>query len=153
MTIQDLQLSPSSQNSQLNKHIECLQTLLDELKEKALTDDQIKLINELIEDLNAFDGNDKQTLRQLKRVRTQLLKDLTKNTKLVTKGYYRTTYLAVGMAAFGIPFGLMFSTLLGNFSFLGIGLPIGMTLGMAIGAKMDQKAKKEGRQLEVKLVM
>ena len=63
-----------------------------------------------------------------------------KELKLVTKHHYRTTWLAVGMAAFGIPFGVAFGASLGNMAFLGIGIPIGMVVGMAIGSNMDKKA-------------
>jgi hypothetical protein len=36
-------------------------------------------------------------------------------------------------------------------SYLSIGLPIGLGIGIAIGTSMDQKALKEGRQLDVEI--
>jgi len=57
--------------------------------------------------------------------------------------------LAIGMSAFGIPFGVVFGASLDNMGYLGIGLPIGMAVGMVIGAGMDKKAFEEGRQLDL----
>ena len=67
------------------------------------------------------------------------------------KKHYRNTWLAVGMAAFGIPLGLAFGATLGNMAFLGIGLPIGMVFGMSVGTNMDKKAFEEGRQLDLEI--
>lgn len=78
---------------------------------------------------------------------SSLLKLLEKELKLVPKDHYRTRWMVVGMSAFGLPFGVVFGTSLGNMAYLGLGLPIGMGIGIAIGASMDEKAKKEGRQL------
>ena len=52
---------------------------------------------------------------------------------------------------FGIPIGAAFGLSLNNMAFLGIGLPIGMSIGLAMGARMDNKAKEEGRQLDIEL--
>lgn len=60
-------------------------------------------------------------------------------------------WLAVGMAAIGIPFGVVFGISLDNMSFLGIGIPIGMGIGIAIGTAMDKKARDEGRQLDLEV--
>ena len=74
-----------------------------------------------------------------------------KEHKMVTKNHYRNTWLAQGMAAFGIPLGVAFGTSLGNMAYLGIGLPIGMAIGSAVGKRMDKKALEEGRQLDLEL--
>lgn len=55
------------------------------------------------------------------------------------------------MAAFGIPFGVVFGISLGNMAFLGIGIPIGMVVGIAIGTAMDKRAFDEGRQLDLEI--
>lgn len=52
------------------------------------------------------------------------------------------------MSAFGIPMGVAFGLSIGNLGMLGIGLPIGMGIGVAAGTVMDNKAFKEGRQLD-----
>ena len=86
---------------------------------------------------------------QLRKKLYGIFRLLEKELKIVPKNYYRNTWLALGMATFGIPFGVIFGMALGNMAFMSIGLPIGMGIGMAIGEKMDQKAQKEGRQLNL----
>ncbi len=80
---------------------------------------------------------------------SSLLQFIEKEYHLVTDKYYQNQWLAIGMAVFGMPFGLMFGMALDNLAFLGIGLPIGMSIGIAIGQQKDRKAKSEGRQLAV----
>ena len=89
--------------------------------------------------------------KQLRKTQTSILSKIEKELKLVTKNHYRNTWLAVGMAAFGIPLGVAFGASLGNMAFLGIGLPIGMIIGMAVGTNMDTKAFDEGRQLDLEI--
>ncbi|MFW5708571.1 MAG: hypothetical protein ACOC12_11640, partial [Bacteroidota bacterium] len=74
---------------------------------------------------------------------------LEKELKLVPANYYRNTWLAIGMAAFGLPIGAAFGILTGNIALIGIGLPIGLAVGMALGSEMDKKAAEEGRQLDL----
>ena len=69
----------------------------------------------------------------------------------MTKNHYRNTWLALGMAAFGIPLGVAFGTSSGNMGLIGIGLPIGMVIGMAVGSGMDKKAVESGRQLDLEI--
>ncbi len=57
--------------------------------------------------------------------------------------------MSLGMAAFGLPLGVVFGSSTGNMGLLGIGLPIGMVIGMGVGSKMDKKAFEEGRQLDL----
>ncbi len=74
-----------------------------------------------------------------------------KELKIVPRNYYRTTWMVIGMAAFGIPMGAAFGASLGNMAFIGIGLPIGMAIGISVGMGMDKKALKEGRQLDLEI--
>lgn len=71
--------------------------------------------------------------------------------KLVPKNYYRHLWIGVGMAAFGIPIGVTFGSVLGNMGLLGAGLPLGIAMGAGVGARMDKKAAEEGRQLDLEL--
>jgi drug/metabolite transporter (DMT)-like permease len=87
----------------------------------------------------------------MKKTQTQIIKLIEKKHKLVTKNHYRNTWLAIGMAVFGIPLGVAFGTSLGNMALLGIGLPIGMAIGMGVGTGMDKKALEEGRQLDLEI--
>ena len=69
----------------------------------------------------------------------------------MTKNHYRNTWLALGMAAFGIPLGVAFGMSLRNLAFLGIGLSIGLAIGIAVGTGMDKKAFEEGRQMDLEI--
>jgi len=83
----------------------------------------------------------------------KILKLLEKEMKVVPKNHYRNLWLAVGMSAIGVPIGLVFGLCLGNIGLLGTGLPIGMAIGMVFGSNMDNKAFKEGRQLDMEVLI
>lgn len=76
---------------------------------------------------------------------------MNKKGKIVPQNYYMVTWMSLGMGAFGIPLGVAFSTSLGNMAFLGAGIGMGLAIGVGVGVAMDQQAKKEGRQMPVKL--
>ncbi len=73
----------------------------------------------------------------------KVLLHLQTNHNLITEGYYTNTYMSYGIAI-GLPFGFLFSQLIGQMAFIGIGLPIGIVIGLLIGSNLDAKAKKEG---------
>jgi hypothetical protein len=77
------------------------------------------------------------------------LRTLEKDYSIVPKNYHRNKWMGIGMLLYGVTFGLIFSALLDNYAFIGIGLPIGMTLGMAIGTNKDNNAKTQGLQLDI----
>ena len=78
---------------------------------------------------------------------------LAQKLKIVPINYFRKTWFVLGMTVFGLPIGAALGLSLGNMAFLGIGLPVGMSMGLAMGARMDNKAKEEGRQLDIELKM
>lgn len=127
--------------------LEKTQALLADLETRDLSpevvdkiESEIKLINDSgIADLK------KSTAKAHRRMVKVLYEDL----RLVPISYYKTLWMSLGMAAFGLPMGIAFSTALGNYAFIGIGLPIGMVIGMAVGHKKDEDAKKNGLQLNV----
>lgn len=139
------------ENHKLQKVCSKFETLLSELRTKDLNDELIMSINEEIDFLNNISDSAKRLKSQVYKKQYKILNSVEKEAKLVVKNKYRNLWLAVGMAAFGIPLGVAFGAALGNMAFLGIGLPIGLALGIAIGSNMDQKAKAEGRQLEFEL--
>jgi len=59
--------------------------------------------------------------------------------------------MALGMAAFGMPIGIVFGSIIGNMAFIGLGLPLGMVMGLALGTNKDKTAFEEGRQLNVEI--
>jgi hypothetical protein len=69
--------------------------------------------------------------------------------KLVLPKHYLNLWIGVGMGAFGVPIGVAFSAAIENMAFIGAGLPVGIALGAAIGAGLDNKAKAEGRVLNL----
>ncbi len=149
--------------------MENLQPVIEELSKRATTAENEKLkkwLNCSIKVLKVLDdkGVDPKAMdKELKVLRKQLDADtryeqirsfygmLTvfakKEYNLLPPRYYQNQWMAIGMTAFGLPFGLMFALTLDNMAFLGIGLPIGMSLGIAIGAEKDKKAKAQGLQL------
>lgn len=89
--------------------------------------------------------------KQIRKTQASILKLIEKELKLVARNHYRNTWLAIGMAAFGIPLGVVFGKSLGNMGLLGIGLPIGMVIGIAVGSVMDKKAFEAGKQLDFEM--
>ncbi|RIW17555.1 hypothetical protein D0X99_06620 [Algoriphagus lacus] len=106
-------------------------------------------INGKLEEINATSLTGKPLQKFLTAKLTDILKQLEKELKLVPKDHFRTQWMVVGMSAFGLPFGVAFGLSLGNLAYLGLGLPFGMAIGIALGTSMDEKAKKEGRQLNL----
>jgi hypothetical protein len=125
--------------------------LLKELKTKELSDPLIMSINTKIDDINLISDSEKELRKQIRKSQSSILQLLEKELKLVTKNHYRNTWLALGMATFGIPIGVIFGAILGNMGLMGIGLPIGMAIGIAVGTKMDKKAFEEGRQIDLEI--
>lgn len=151
-----MSLMPITHTSKTNSHpkfgskLKHLNSLLDELRQRELPGTSEVYINGLIIDLNKKDGSDPKLHKQLCQLQQRILKHLEKQLKWVPKGYYQSQWTAIGMAVFGMTFGVVFATALDNMAFIGIGLPIGMAIGIGIGTTMDQKAAKENRQLAFK---
>lgn len=120
---------------------------IEELKTRELPEKQIEYINREIDQLNTIKSSDKKYVRQVRKSQADIIRHLKEEIKLVPKNYYRNLWLAVGMAAFGIPMGVAYGAALDNMAFIGVGIPLGMVIGIAIGVSMDKKAAKEGNQL------
>ena len=139
------------ENVKVNASFLLFEKLLDELRKRELPDSIVKAINEEVDDINSISDSEKNFKKKIIEKRTRIIKLLEKELKLVPKNYYRNTWMAVGMAAFGVPLGVTFGVSQGNMAFLGIGIPLGMVIGMALGAGMDKKALQEGRQLDIEI--
>ncbi len=125
--------------------------LLSELRKRELPDRIVISINKDIEELKSLSDSGVGYIRVMTKKQTGIIRLLEKDLKLVPKNYYRTTWLAIGMAVFGVPMGVVFGALFGNMAFMGMGLPIGMSIGIAVGTTMDKKALEEGRQLDLEI--
>lgn len=139
------------QNKKLNIEYSQFEELLNELNKKELSSELLSSINRSIEDINSFKDSEKELRKLISKTQSRIINLLEKELKLVTKNHYRNTWLAVGMAAFGLPIGVVFGSILENMGLIGIGLPLGMIIGMVIGARMDKKAYDEGRQLDLEI--
>lgn len=152
MSLKSLNKRPDIQTDRkLNTAYLQFEKLIEALKDKSLPDSIVDSINTSIEGLNSISDSAKDLRSQIKAKQSNLIRLLEKETKIVPKNYYRTMWLSLGMAAIGIPMGVAFGAILGNMAYLSIGLPIGLGVGVAIGRSMDQKALKEGRQLDVEI--
>jgi hypothetical protein len=136
------------QEKRLAKAVLKMQNLIEALNNKKTHGEVASIINKDIRLLKSFSGTDKEVRKALRRTHSKILKLVEKELKWVPKNHYRNTWLAIGLAAFGIPLGVAFSSA-GNSSNLAIGIPIGMVIGMAIGSLMDKKAEKEDKQLNI----
>lgn len=135
-------------SAQFTAKIQHFQQLLKELSERDLPDHITTFINTQVAAINELKGSDKRDGRIVLKCQQNILRKLEKELKIVPKNYYRNLWMALGMSAFGIPMGVALGASLGNMAFIGVGIPIGMAIGMGVGSGMDQKAEKEGRQLE-----
>lgn len=130
------------QDKRLAKAVLKMQNSIEALNKKETPGEVASVINDDIRVLNAFSGTDKEVRKTIRRTHSKILKLVEKELKWVPKNHYRTIWLAIGLAAFGIPLGAAFSN-------LGLGIPLGIIFGMVVGSQMDKKAKKEGRQLDI----
>lgn len=130
------------QDKRLTKAVLKMQNLIEALNKKETPEEVVSTINKDIRLLKPFSGTDKEVRKTIRRTHSKILKLVEKELKWVPKNHYRTIWLAIGLAAFGIPLGAAFSN-------LGLGIPLGIVFGMVVGSQMDKKAKKEGRQLDI----
>lgn len=152
MDIIPLQKRPIIETSESKqKDYDSFEKLLSELRQRAVPEEIVASTNEDLGILNQMDDSDKKWYKEMKKTRYRIVQRIYNKLKLVPKNYYRNQWMVLGMTVFGLPLGLVFSFAIGNIAFLPIGLPIGMPIGMAVGANLDQKAAKEGRQLDAEI--
>lgn len=133
-------------NKSLAKSYPLFKELIDELRERSLSDSMVSFINQQIDLINRNQG-EKELKKQVRKSKHAIARKLEKEHKIVPKGYYKQLWMALGMSAFGIPMGAAFGAAIGNMAMLGMGIPIGMAFGIAVGSQKDAQAAKEGRQL------
>ncbi|WP_111669939.1 hypothetical protein [Algoriphagus litoralis] len=150
MNIQPIILSPSVDilEPKLTKKFTSLSNLIFAAGKHHLPDPFVTYLNKEIQSISQFPGNTEETSKMLGELQKTILKKLEKEYGLVPRNHYRNLWIPLGVGGLGLPIGLIFGFGIGNMAFLGAGLPIGLGLGVAIGTYLDQKAEKEGRQLE-----
>lgn len=150
MNIKPLILPPTADllEPKLTKKFTSLTNLIFEAGKHSLPDEMVNQINSQIDEIAKFPGSTKETLQKLDAFQKDLLQRLRTDYKLFPKNHHRNLWMSLGMASFGLPIGLAMGMAMDNLGLLAIGLPIGMSIGMAMGTSMDQKVKKDGRQLD-----
>lgn len=141
------------ENKKLVSQYDFLEKLFEELRQKELPLEVIGSINQKLELLNVFSGSDKDLSRLMRKNQSEILQLLEKEFKLVCKGHYQNLWLPVGLAAFGLPMGVLFGISLGSMAYIGLGLPLGMLIGMTYGIFLDKKAQEDGKQLETETTL
>ena len=125
--------------------------LLEELRQRNLSDAIVGKINAELSTLQPLLGNWSAYSKEVRKSLQRMVKLLEKETGLVTKNHYRNQWMALGMAAFGIPMGMVFSIALGNTAFIGLGIPMGLSIGIAMGISKDHQAEREGKLIDMVL--
>jgi len=152
MEIKELKQRPEIlEDAKSNETFFQFEKLLNELRKKELPDEIVVAINKDVHEINSIVDSGKAFRKKVRQKQAEIIKQLEKEQKIVPKNHYRNIWMALGMAVFGIPLGVVFGMSLDNMAFLGIGLPIGLTIGLGVGAEMDKKAFKEGRQLDIEI--
>ncbi|MEL7533701.1 MAG: hypothetical protein AAFN10_20480 [Bacteroidota bacterium] len=136
-------------NDRLRKSFDKTQALIEDLNQRELPPETKAAIQAQVENLNSSPEELKAYKKALRKAYSAIVRIVKKDMNLSTKGYYMTMGMSLGMAAFGIPLGIMFGAAMDNMGLMSIGIPIGLGIGMSIGTAMDQKAAKEGRQLSI----
>ena len=123
--------------------------LIKELGQKGLPAPLVESINKEINKLNSIDNSAPNLRMSIIKIQTRIIRLLEKEVKIVPKNYYRNIWISLGMAAIGLPLGVVIGLITKNMGLLAVGLPIGLAIGIAVGTALDNKALKEGRQLEI----
>ncbi|MDD2727474.1 MAG: hypothetical protein PHO17_09250 [Proteiniphilum sp.] len=139
------------ENKQLIDAYIQFEKLLTQLRKRKLPDEVVQAINTNIDLIDPDPGTEEDLRKQLRKMQSDILRLIEKELKLVPKNHYRNVWLALGIAAFGVPLGVVFGASLGNMGYLAIGIPFGLSIGLAIGTGLDKKAADEGRQLDVEI--
>jgi len=120
--------------------------ILSDLKNRNLTKEQLRCIEEELENLKLKEipENRKKYFRRKLNEFQKYLKD---EFSLTTKGYYESIGMSMGMV-FGISIG---ASIFGAGSGVSTGLMFGMLIGFIIGRYMDSEAEKKNLVLKTKL--
>jgi len=148
------------ENAKRNRVYFRFQKLLTELRMRELPHRIIESVNQDIEHINSTSFTGRELRKSVKRKQAKILKLLEKELNIVPKKYYLTQAITVASAvtavlSLSIQMSLEKMTSLGKIGKIGviiaaIGIAICVPIGFVIGLRMDKKAFKEGRQLDMK---
>lgn len=144
------QLTNERTSKKLSRNYESFQNLIGDLRKRELDSEIINTINQEIEIINSFSESNKVLLKQLRKSKAKILEMIEKKLKLIPKYHYQNKWTALGMLA-----GVLFSTLFSQLGFsdtwnsLGMGISMGLLFGMLAGKNRDEKANREGFQLNI----
>ena len=133
----------------LNKAYDKIDCLLTEVGKKELPADSLEEINQRITLLNHFDGEEKILRKKIERFYSEILKLLKDQLGIVPRNYHQNIWMAYGLALFGLPIGVVMSTMTDTPAFMGVGLPIGLSIGMIYGMLKDRKVKMQNKQINI----
>jgi hypothetical protein len=139
-----------SNNKNLNHTYSCFKELLQELRNKELSQKVIACISRDIKEINSSANTDKILSKLLNDKHTKILTLVKKEYKLIPKGRYTTLWAILGIIVFGLPLGIMYGKITDNMGIIGTGLSVGLGVGILVGMWFDNKVKKEGRQLNIR---
>jgi len=139
----------SEQDKLLNSKLDCFNKLITELQKRELPNNIVLFVNNIIEQINLHNGNSEVLLRVIRSSQSQILNILEEKLQIVVKRHYHYKWFVMGLSVFGLPVGAVISLILGNISYIGIGLPIGMLIGVKFGDYLDKKAFENGKQIDV----
>lgn len=129
------------------KYSENIYNCIKSLEERDIPESLVAYINSETTQLNELEFGPKKAGNKLYHAYNRIIVQIQKQTNLVPPGYYQNTYMLYGMSFFGLPLGILYALFMDNFGLFGLGLPIGLAVGLAYGRSIDEKTKKEGRQL------
>lgn len=130
------------------KYLTFIKQIIDGLVLKNIAPEENNKIVLLFDTLQTVkDNTPKKMSNAIYKCYSELIKICYSDYTLVTKGYYRSLWLALGMSVIGVPLGALVYMLSKEIIYLSVFIPMGMLFGMAIGSSLDKKAEKEERVL------
>ena len=117
------------------------------MKDKDLSEDQLRLIKDKLFSLNLKTATENRR-KFYKKQLSVFTKFLKKEFYFTTEKYYTELGMVYGMSfgtGIGVSLGTAYDPAIGTSIGLSIGVSIGMIFGMMYGAKKDAEAKKLGR--------
>ena len=142
---------PDNNNKTNNKKYSRLKSVITALNNKELNKETWSEISSTIEAFNQHNITEKEYGKLAGRTRVKILSIAERKMKLIAKNTMMTRWMAIGMSAFGVPFGIIYGLSIDNMAFLGVGIGMGMSIGVGIGIALDKKALRENRQLDIEL--